>query len=312
MANIQKKYIILSSIVVVLVVILILTVTLKNKGYSLPKFKTINTQLIEITITRNGNETITIKFNDNKWIVNDKYNADVKAVESITNAFNNIQPVELLSRGSSEILDKYSLTDNEALIVKAKDISSKEVRNIRFGMKANFGNLVYAQINNDKNVYLIGNIPINPKDIFDKTEDDLINKTISSVKIDDINKITISYNNNSYTIEKTDSTNWTKTWNNKNLNQDDIYTSLYFIANLRADGLIKNEAQKSNLLYKIEIYLLDNKTLSYNIYSKTDNYEIELVNDNNRYYLLESTFQNLEFYYLINISLFYIINIVLS
>ena len=75
MANIQKKYIILSSIVVVLAIILILTVTLKNKGYSLPQFKTINTQLSEITITRNGNETITIKFNDNKWTVNDKYNA---------------------------------------------------------------------------------------------------------------------------------------------------------------------------------------------------------------------------------------------
>ncbi|WP_286032665.1 DUF4340 domain-containing protein [Brachyspira pilosicoli] len=294
MANIQKKYIILSSIVVVLAVILILTVTLKNKGYSLPQFKTINTQLSEITITRNGNETITIKFNDNKWIVNDKYNADFNAIESITNAFNNIQPVELLSRGSDEILDKYRLSDNEALIVKAKDISSKEVRNIRFGMKANFGNLVYAQINNDKNVYLIGNIPINPKDIFDKTEDDLINKTISSVKIDDINKINISYNNNLYTIEKTDSTNWTKTWNNKNIDQNDIYSSLYSIANLEADGLIKDNTQKSNLLYKIEIYLLDNKTVSYNIYSKTDNYEIELVNDNNRYYLLESSFQNLE------------------
>lgn len=295
MANIQKKYIILSSIVVVLAVILILTVTLKNKGYSLPQFKTINAQLSEITITRNGNETITIKFNDNKWTVNDKYNADANAVESITNAFNNIQPVELLSRGSDEILAKYSLTDNEALIVKAKDSSSKEVRNIKFGMKANFGNLVYAQINNDKNVYLIGNTPINPKDIFDKTEDDLINKTISSVKIDDINKIAISYNNNSYIIEKTDSTNWTKTWNNKNIDQNDIYSSLYSIANLEADGLIKDNAQtKSNLLYKVEIYTSDNKTVSYNIYSKTDNYEIELVNDNNRYYLLESSFQNLE------------------
>ncbi len=295
MANFQKKYIILSSIVVVLTVILILTITLKNKGYSLPQFKAINTQLSEITITRNGNETITIKFNDNKWIINDKYNANINAVELITNAFNNIQPVELLSRGNTEILDKYSLTDNEALIVKAKDSSSKEVRNIRFGMKANFGNLVYAQINNDKNVYLIGNTPINPKDIFDKTEDDLINKTISSVKIDDINKITISYNNNSYTIEKTDSTNWTKTWNSKNVNQEDIYTSIYSIANLEADGLIKNDdKQKSNLLYKVEIYTSDNKTVNYNIYSKTDNYEIELLNDNNRYYLLESNFQNLE------------------
>ena len=295
MANIQKKYIILSSIVVVLAIILILTITLKNKGYSLPQLKTINAQLSEITITRNGNETITIKFNDNKWIVNDKYNADVRAVESITNAFNNIQPVELLYRGSSEVLDKYSLTDNEALIVKAKDTSSKEVRNIRFGMKANFGNLVYSQINNDKNVYLIGNTPINPKDIFDKTEDDLINKTISSIKIDDINKITISYNNNSYTLEKIYYTNWTKTWNNKNVNQDDIYTSLYSIANLEADGIIKDNAQtKSNLLYKIEIYLSDNKIVNYNIYSKTDNYEIKLVNDDNRYYLLESSFQNLE------------------
>ncbi|WP_157151109.1 DUF4340 domain-containing protein [Brachyspira sp. SAP_772] len=294
MANIQKKYIILSSIVVVLAVILILTVTLKNKGYSLPQLKAINTQLSEITITRNGNETITIKFNDNKWTVNDKYNADTKAIESITNAFNNIQPVELLSRGNTEILDKYSLTDNEALIVKAKDTSSKEVRNIKFGMKANFGNLVYGQINNDKNVYLIGNTPINPKDIFDKTEDDLINKTISSVRIDDINKITISYNNNSYTLEKTDSTNWTKTWNNQNINQDDIYTSLYFIVNLRADGLIKDNIQRANLLYKVEIYLSDGTTVNYNIYAKTDNYEIELVNDDTRYYLLESSFQDLE------------------
>ena len=56
MANIQKKYIILSSIVVVLAIILILTITLKNKGYSLPQLKTINAQLSEIWKRNNHNK----------------------------------------------------------------------------------------------------------------------------------------------------------------------------------------------------------------------------------------------------------------
>ena len=48
MSNINKKYAILSSIIVILAVILVLTILLKNRGYSLPTLKAINSNISEI------------------------------------------------------------------------------------------------------------------------------------------------------------------------------------------------------------------------------------------------------------------------
>ena len=177
--NITKKYITLSSIIVVLIIILIATMFLKNRGYSLPTLKAINSNISEIIVNRGLNETISIKYKDNNWIINDKYNADDALIDSMTNALNNIQPVEIVSRGDDDTISKYKLSDEEVLSVKALDSSSKEVRNIKFGMKSTFGNSVYGKIDNDKNIYLLGNTASNPKDIFDKTQNDLINKNIS-------------------------------------------------------------------------------------------------------------------------------------
>ena len=295
-----KKYAILSSIIIILAIILVLTIFLKNRGYSLPTLKTINSGITEIRINRGTNETafIIIKLEDGKWTVNEKYNADLNIVASMTNALNSIQPVEIISRGDAEAEDreKYKLLDDESLNVIAIDDSSKEVRNIRFGMKSTLGNNVYSQIDKDKNIYLLGNLSSNPKDIFDKTEDDIINKTISSIRNDSINKIIISYNNKDYTLEKSeDATNWIKD-NNSNININDLYGQVYTIANLKADGIIKEDLNKNSVLYKIEISA-DSNTLSYEILNKNNtnnNYEVSLENDNNRYYITDATFTNLK------------------
>ena len=53
--TISKKYAILSSIIVILAVILILTILLKNRGYSLPTLKSINSNISEIKINRGTN-----------------------------------------------------------------------------------------------------------------------------------------------------------------------------------------------------------------------------------------------------------------
>ena len=295
-----KKYAILSSIIIILAIILVLTIFLKNRGYSLPTLKTIDSEITEIRINRGTNETafIIIKLEDGKWTVNEKYNADLNIVTSMTNALNSIQPVEIISRGDAEAEDreKYKLLDDESLNVIAIDDSSKEVRNIRFGMKSTLGNNVYSQIDKDKNIYLLGNLSSNPKDIFDKTEDDIINKTISSIRNDSINKIIISYNNKDYTLEKSeDATNWIKD-NNSNININDLYGQVYTIANLKADGVIKEDLNKNSVLYKIEISA-DSNTLSYEILNKNNinnNYEVSLENDNNRYYITDATFTNLK------------------
>lgn len=296
--KIGKKYAILSSIIIILAVILVLTMFLKNRGYSLPTLKAIDSGITEIKISRGTNETLSIKLEEGKWTVNDKYKADSDVVADMTNALNSIQPVEIISRGDAEEEDreKYRLFDDESLNVIAIDGSSKEVRNIRFGMKSNLGNNVYSQIDKDKNIYLLGNLSSNPKDIFDKSEDDIINKTISSVRNDSINKIIISYNNRDYTLEKSEgATNWIKD-NDSTVNINDLYGQVYTIANLKADGLIKEDSNKNSVLYKIEIST-DSNTFFYEILNKNNresNYEVALENDNNRYYITDATFTNLK------------------
>ena len=297
--KITKKYAILLSIIIILAVILVLTLFLKNRGYSLPTLKAIDSGITEIKINRGTNETssIIIKLEDGKWTVNEKYKADSDIVASMTNALNSIQPVEIISRGDAEAEDreKYRLLDDETINVIALDGSSKEVRNIRFGMKSTLGDNVYSQIDKDKNIYLLGNLSSNPKDIFDKSEDDIINKTISSVRNDSINKIIISYNNRDYTLEKSeDATNWIK--DNNSISINDLYGQVYTIANLKADGIIKEDLDKNSVLYKIEISA-DSNTFSYEILNKNnrnDNYEVSLENDNNRYYITDKTFTNLK------------------
>ena len=297
--KITKKYAILSSIIIILAVILVLTLFLKNRGYSLPTLKAIDSGITEIKINRGTNETssIIIKLEDGKWTVNEKYKADSYIVASMTNALNSIQPVEIISRGDAEAEDreKYRLLDDETINVVAIDGSSKEARNIRFGMKSTLGDNVYSQIDKDKNIYLLGNLSSNPKDIFDKSEDDIINKTISSVRNDSINKIIISYNNRDYTLEKSeDATNWIK--DNNSISINDLYGQVYTIANLKADGIIKEDLDKNSVLYKIEISA-DSNIFSYEILNKNnrnDNYEVSLENDNDRYYITDSTFTNLK------------------
>lgn len=292
MSNINKKYAILSSIIVILAVILVLTILLKNRGYSLPTLKAINSNISEIKINRGTNETLSIKLNEGKWILNEEYIADSDIIESMTNALNLIKPVEIISRGEDD-KEKYKLLDEELLTVIAIDNSLKELRNIKFGMKATLGNNVYAQIDKDKNIYLLGNLSSNPKDIFDKSEDDIINKTISSIRNDKINKITVSYNNKDYTLEKSESTNWLKVWNNSTVKVDDLYSPIYTIANFKADGLIRENLNKNLALYKIEIFA-DNDFVLYEILNKNNNYEVSLSNDNNRYYINDATFSNLK------------------
>ena len=292
MSNINKKYAILSSIIVILAVILVLTILLKNRGYSLPTLKAINSNISEIKINRGTNETLSIKLNEGKWILNEEYIADSDIIESMTNALNLIKPVEIISRGEDD-KEKYKLLDEELLTVIAIDNSSKELRNIKFGMKATLGNNVYAQIDKDKNIYLLGNLSTNPKDIFDKSEDDIINKTISYIRNDKINKITVSYNNKDYTLEKSESTNWLKVWNNSTVKVDDLYSPIYTIANFKADGLIRENLDKNLALYKIEIFA-DNDFVLYEILNKNNNYEVSLSNDNNRYYINDATFSNLK------------------
>lgn len=292
MSNINKKYAILSSIIVILAVILVLTILLKNRGYSLPTLKAINSNISEIKINRGTNETLSIKLNEGKWILNEEYIADSDIIESMTNALNLIKPVEIISRGEDD-KEKYKLLDEELLTVIAIDNSLKELRNIKFGMKSTLGNNVYAQIDKDKNIYLLGNLSSNPKDIFDKSEDDIINKTISSIRNDKINKITVSYNNKDYTLEKSESTNWLKVWNNSTVKVDDLYSPIYTIANFKADGLIRENLDKNLALYKIEIFT-DNDFVLYEILNKNNNYEVSLSNDNNRYYINDATFSNLK------------------
>ena len=163
-------------------------------------------------------------------------------------------------------------------------------------MKSTFGNSVYAKIDNNKNIYLLET----SKDVFDKSEEDIINKTISKVHNDDILKITITTYSNSkiYTLEKSknEENKWIKTWDNNVVDANELYLSTFNLSNLKADSIIKNmESDTYEKILKIDIQKVDNNIISYTI-EKISNgiYIVKLENDDNIYSITENTFNNLE------------------
>jgi len=55
---------------------------LKNRGYSLPTLKAINSEIREIKINRGTNESLSIKLNEGKWILNEEYITDLNIIEN--------------------------------------------------------------------------------------------------------------------------------------------------------------------------------------------------------------------------------------
>ena len=295
----NKKYIVLISIIVVLSISLVLTVLFKDKGYSIPSLKAIKTDIVNIEVTKAG-ETIKISKKDDIWFINDEYKANQNTASNMAYSINSMAINDIVSRGDEETMSRYSLDAENVLNVVAFDDKNKEVRNFSVGSKGDVGYQVYGQIDKDENIYTISS-DNNLRDLFDKNIDGLRNRTISSVIVGNINNLGITKNDTTYTLNKvtpkaTSETNdiptpsyWQATWNN-NETVDTILISsvLYALANIEANGFLNDNNEKTELLYEIAINSSD-KPIGFTLFNaNSDNqYEISLDGDSTRYFISE-------------------------
>lgn len=289
----KKKYLTLISTIIVLSIILVVTVLFKNKGYFLPRLKDIKNDITNITIVKNGDNSIVIKKDVDNWIIDGKYKAEKSFIEDMINVINGIKVAELVSRGSKEALEKYKLVSPEKINVKAFGDNNKELRDFSIGMKASFNYQVYGQIKNNKNIYLL-EASQNPREVFDKTVDDLRNKTIVSIQTSAIDKVSIDTKNANYTIEKsitdTNTVYWQTDWKNSlPLDNTVVASSLLLLGNIKADGFLDSNILKMPLLYKVDI-VYTNGNISWSLFNKLENnlYEMSVKNDDTRYYVSEN------------------------
>ncbi len=294
----NKKYIVLISIIVVLSISLVLTILFKDKGYSIPNLKAIKTDIVNIEITKAG-ETIKISKKDGLWFINDEYNANQSAASNIVYSINSMTINDLVSRGDEETMSKYSLDSENVLSVVVFDDKNKEVRNFAVGSKGDVGYQVYGQIDKDKNIYTISS-DNNLRDLFDKNIDGLRNRTISSVIVGNINNLGITKNDTTYTLNKvspeaTSETNdvppsyWQATWNNNETVDSTLISSvLYALANIEANGFLNDSNQKTEMLYEITINSSD-KLIVFTLFNANseNQYEISLDGDSTRYFISE-------------------------
>ena len=294
----NKKYIVLISIIVVLSISLVLTVLFKDKGYSIPNLKAIKTDIVNIEITKAG-ETIKISKKDGLWFINDEYNANQNTASNIVYSINSMTINDLVSRGDEETMSKYSLDSENVLSVVVFDDKNKEVRNFAVGSKGDVGYQVYGQIDKDKNIYTISS-DNNLRDLFDKNIDGLRNRTISSVIVGNINNLGITKNDTTYTLNKvspeaTSETNdvppsyWQATWNNNETVDSTLISSvLYALANIEANGFLNDSNQKTEMLYEITINSSD-KLIVFTLFNANseNQYEISLDGDSTRYFISE-------------------------
>jgi len=297
----NKKYIVLISIIVVLSLSLILTVLFKDKGYAIPNLKTIKTDIVNIEITKAG-ETIKISKKDGTWFINDEYNANQNAVSNMVYSINSMTINDLVSRGDDDTLSRYSLDSENVLSVIAFNDKNKEVRNFSVGSKGDVGYQVYGQIYGDKNIYTISS-DNNLRDLFDKDIDSLRNRTITSIIVGNINNVDITKESTTYVLNKVSpetppSTNdapipsyWVATWNNNETIDAPLMSGvLYALANIEANGFLNLDTEKTNTLYEISIMSTeDENPLAFTLFdaNNENNYEISLAGDNTRYFISE-------------------------
>lgn len=296
----NKKYIILISIIVLLSISLILTILFKDKGFSIPSLKAIDGNIVNIEITKAG-KTIKVSKKDGIWLINDEYNANQGMADNMESSIKNISISDIVSRGDTNTISRYSLDSSNVITVFAFDDKNKEVRNLSIGSKAQTDYQVYAQIDKDKYIYIVAS-DSNLRDLFDKNINDLRHKTITSTIAGNIKHLGITKDNTAYSLNKispkTTSTNeiplpsyWQANWNNnESIENTLVLDILYAVSNIEAEGFL-NSNNKTNILYEITMTPseVENSPISITLFSPNseNQYEVSLVGDPTRYFVTE-------------------------
>lgn len=162
--------------IVLLVSILLLSIVLVLQlifsGGSKIRYINLKEAPSEVTIEKNGSETIKVTKKDDLYILQDVLNADTAYASSI---FSEIQYLKIIDTVANSVteegeLERYGLNPQSLITVSAKK-DGKVLRTIRIGKEAASGSQTYAQLDNSKDVVLVSG---SLRSYYDKTLEDLI------------------------------------------------------------------------------------------------------------------------------------------
>lgn len=181
----KKEYIALAVIIVLLGSYLLLRSSDRTQ-YELPTIEDITPEdITRIDITASG-EGVELSRSDDEWRIGEnEYPADESKVKEILSVLKNLKLTALVSE--TGVYSPYDLTEDKKIEVRAWT-GDRLVRNLAIGKTADTYQHTFVQLGDDPNVYHASG---NFRQTFDKSVEDLRDKTALSFSTDDITGIDI-------------------------------------------------------------------------------------------------------------------------
>lgn len=168
--------------------------------YRLPEpAKVEKAKITKIEIQAPQSETIRLEKSGGKWVIGATgFTADEKPVHDMTHALAEVRLTALVS--DSGDYERYDLGEARAIRVVARSDNDTVLREMTVGKKASSGNYTFARIGDDPGVYHLSG---GYQDIFDKTVDELRDKTVLAFDRDTIERVSITSAGQTLEMNKT-------------------------------------------------------------------------------------------------------------
>jgi hypothetical protein len=278
----QKTY-----ILVVFAIIIVIIAYLDNpysdnekQSYDEKKllFENFSTEDISNISIVQTNKDIQIQKNGENWsLTNDNnYKADQESVENIKESIKTIKRGEKISE-NPEKQSSFNVSNDSGLLVTFT--ANNETESMYIGKVGTSRDSQYIRLKDSDEVLLVRK---NLDQVFNKTHEQLRDKTILNIDKNTISEISFVYENKKNTFLKKDET-WTL--NGENINQEKFETILSLVSNIQAAGFVMPEeleegnnynTTEENALAKIFIktntsdYTIYIGKVDENVYAKKD------------------------------------------
>ncbi len=194
----KKEYLILLAVIIGACLYLYLK-DRDRVNYRLPEPEPVEkAKISKIEIRRPQPETVTIEKIDGQWRISPAgYAADEAQVKEMLDAVSRLTLTALVS--DSGDYDRYDLTEASAILVTAWSGDGTVVRELTVGKRAASYHHTFVRVGDDPCVYHAGG---SLHDMFDKTVDDLRDKTVLSFEKETIGRVSIAMAGETLELEK--------------------------------------------------------------------------------------------------------------
>jgi hypothetical protein len=181
----KRSTIILLAVFAVLIILLLIPKNCQSSDLTWKKIKTNNTPITGLVVTT-GDETITLKKNENIWTIEPEgFIAENKKVTDMLNILIPKRTFDIVSEHS--FYQKYDLDASNEIHVSAL-AGADRVREIKIGKAVSTYKHTYVRPDNDQRVFQTSG---NFQSTFKKTKDELRDKKVLSFSSTDVQQITL-------------------------------------------------------------------------------------------------------------------------